>query len=497
MQKAVPVGVGAMAALLGLDYEAAVAVADEAAQGQVCQAANDNGGGQVVVSGDKAAVDRAVEIAKTKGAKRAMLLPVSAPFHCALMQPAADAMAKALADVTIKAPAAPLVSNVLAAPITDPDEIRRRLVEQVTGTVRWRESVAYMAGQGVTRFFEIGAGKVLSGLVKRIADGAVGVVGRRSRTTLPPPRMRWPLRRSRPERTEEKSIDVRSDWQDGARHRRDRRHRRRDRAGAACAGRDRCDFRHAARGAGCARRQARRARPCAALQSLRRPTRSRRWCRRRKQAMGQVDILVANAGITRDNLFVQLRDEDWDEVIKVNLTATFRLARAATKLMMRKRFGRIIAITSVVGVTGNPGQGNYTASKAGLIGMIKTLGAEYAKRNVTANCIAPGFIKTPMTDALNDKQRETILSKVPAARLGTPEDIAAAAVYLSSNEAGLRHRPDHSRQRRNGHDLSRYRRPCGAAERRFPRADRGLWSRLGKYDNRTSNGWAKNAIAGF
>ena len=154
-----------------------------------------------------------------------------------------------------------------------------------------------------------------------------------------------------------------------------------------------------------------------------------------EQAMGQVDILVANAGITRDNLFVQLRDEDWDEVIKVNLTATFRLARAATKLMMRKRFGRIIAITSVVGVTGNPGQGNYTASKAGLIGMIKTLGAEYARRNITANCIAPGFIATAMTDALNEKQRETILSKVPAARLGTPEDIAATAVFLSSNEA--------------------------------------------------------------
>jgi len=175
MQKAVPVGAGAMAALLGLDYDAAVAVANEAAQGQICQAANDNGGGQVVVSGDKAAVDRAVEIARTKGARRAMLLPVSAPFHCKLMQPAADVMAKALAEVTIGKPAAPLVSNVLASAVTEPDEIRRRLIEQVTGTVRWRESVAYMASNGVTRFFEIGAGKVLSGLVKRIADGAVGV----------------------------------------------------------------------------------------------------------------------------------------------------------------------------------------------------------------------------------------------------------------------------------------------------------------------------------
>jgi len=175
MQKAVPVGEGAMAALLGLDYDAAVAVAAEAAQGQICDAANDNGGGQVVVSGHRAAVDRAVEIAKGRGAKRAMLLPVSAPFHCRLMQPAADAMAEALAGVEIKVPVVPVVANVLAAPITAPDEIRRRLVEQVTGTVRWRESVAYMAANGVNLFVEIGAGKVLSGLVKRIADGAAGL----------------------------------------------------------------------------------------------------------------------------------------------------------------------------------------------------------------------------------------------------------------------------------------------------------------------------------
>jgi [acyl-carrier-protein] S-malonyltransferase len=175
MQKAVPVGTGAMAALLGLDFEQAVTVAGEAAEDQVCQAANDNGGGQVVVSGDKAAVERAVEIAKGKGARRAMMLPVSAPFHCSLMQPAADAMATALAGVTVKSPVVPVVANVLAKPIRDPADIVGALVAQVTGTVRWRDSISFMADAGVTRFCEVGAGKVLSGLVKRIAEGAIGV----------------------------------------------------------------------------------------------------------------------------------------------------------------------------------------------------------------------------------------------------------------------------------------------------------------------------------
>ncbi|WP_103122498.1 ACP S-malonyltransferase [Methylopila sp. Yamaguchi] len=174
MQKAVPVGAGAMAALLGLDLEAARAVAAEAAEGEVCQAANDNAPGQVVVSGAKAAVERAIAIAKTRGAKRAVLLPVSAPFHCALMQPAADVMAEALAGVKISAPKAPLVANVTASPLNDPEDIRKRLIEQVTGAVRWRESVGFMGSAGVTRFIEIGAGKVLAGLVKRNAEGATG-----------------------------------------------------------------------------------------------------------------------------------------------------------------------------------------------------------------------------------------------------------------------------------------------------------------------------------
>ncbi len=168
MQAAVPVGVGAMAALLGLDFDAVTEVAAEAAQGEVCQAANDNDPGQVVVSGHKAAVERAVDIAKARGAKRAVLLPVSAPFHCALMAPAADKMAEALANTTISAPAVPVVANVRAEAISDPNTIRQLLVEQVTGSVRWRESVQWMAANGVTDVWEIGAGKALSGMIRRI-----------------------------------------------------------------------------------------------------------------------------------------------------------------------------------------------------------------------------------------------------------------------------------------------------------------------------------------
>jgi 3-oxoacyl-[acyl-carrier protein] reductase len=154
-----------------------------------------------------------------------------------------------------------------------------------------------------------------------------------------------------------------------------------------------------------------------------------------EEKMEKLDILVANAGVNKDNLFVQLKDEDWDKVIAVNLTATFRMTRAAVSRMMRRRYGRVIGISSVVGFTGNPGQGNYTASKAGMVGMMKSVAAEYAKRNVTANCIAPGIIASAMTDKLNDKQREAIMGRVPAGKLGTPVDVAAAAVYLASDEA--------------------------------------------------------------
>ena len=178
MQEAVPVGVGAMAAILGLDVEAVTALAKDAAEGDVCQAANDNDPGQVVVSGHKAAVERAVAMAKERGAKRAMLLPVSAPFHCALMEPAAQVMKDALEEVPMDTPKVPIIANVRAEAVTGPEEIRALLVEQVTGSVRWRESVGYMARHGVTETWEIGAGKALSGMVRRIEkDIAVRNVG--------------------------------------------------------------------------------------------------------------------------------------------------------------------------------------------------------------------------------------------------------------------------------------------------------------------------------
>ena len=195
-----------------------------------------------------------------------------------------------------------------------------------------------------------------------------------------------------------------------------------------------------------------------------------------EKALGQLDILVANAGITKDNLFVALKDEDWDQVINVNLTSTFRLARAAVKGMMRRRFGRVIGITSVVGVTGNPGQANYTAAKAGMIGMFKSIGKEYAKRGVTANCVAPGFIATPMTDKLNDKQREAILQMVPAGRLGAGADVAAAVVYLASDEAAYVTGQTLHVNGGHGDDLTIGRGRCNAAP--FG------WSRLSKYVNR-------------
>ena len=179
-----------------------------------------------------------------------------------------------------------------------------------------------------------------------------------------------------------------------------------------------------------------------------------RLAKEAEAAMGEIDILVNNAGITRDNLSMRMKDEDWEQVLQVNLTGTFRLTRAVMRGMMKRRCGRMINITSVVGVTGNPGQANYAAAKAGLIGMSKSLAQELASRNITVNCVAPGFIATPMTDVLTDDQKKANPRPVPAGRLGTPDEIAAGVVYLAERRGGLRHRPDPAYQRRHGDDLT-------------------------------------------
>ena len=440
MQQAVPVGEGAMAALLGLDFETAQAVANEAAQGDVCEAANDNGPGQVVISGAKAAVERALDIAKAKGAKRALLLPVSAPFHCRLMQPAADVMAEALAKVTINAPVVPLVANVLAAPISDPAEIRappRRAGDRHGALARvdqlargqWQRPVcrnrrrqgavgacqahcargtdaecrhARRRGRG-DRASRLSAGRFAAKLTdeqgnqkevvmfdltgkRALVTGASGGIGRAIAQALHKQGATVAISGTRREALEALATELGTNV-------------------------------HVL--------------PC----NLSVAEEVETLVPRAEEAMGELDLLINNAGITRDMLFARLSDEAWQEVLDVNLTSAFRLTRAALRGMMRRRYGRIISITSIVAVTGNAGQGNYTASKAALIAMSKSLAQEVASRNITVNCVAPGFIETAMTDALNEKIRTALLERVPAKRLGSADDIASAVVYLASEEA--------------------------------------------------------------
>ena len=326
-------------------------------------------------------------------------------------------------------------ANVTAEPTSDPDTIRNQLVEQVTGMVRWRESVANMAEAGVEEFVELG-GKVLG------SDGQAHRARRQG--------------------------DERGD---------DRGHRS---AGEG----DRVMFdlsgmtalvTGASGGLGSAIAKAlagQGARLAVSgsnvekLESFPRRSRRRscraavqpvRWSRGRsarsaggRGAGGKLDILVNNAGVTRDNLLMRMKDEEFEEVIRINLDAAFRLMRAAARPMMKARFGRIISITSVVGVTGNPGQANYVASKAGLIGMTKAVAQELASRNITVNAVAPGFMTSAMTDALNDQQREAILARIPAGAMGSGDDIGAACGLSRVQGSRIRHRADASRQRRNG-----------------------------------------------
>ena len=379
MQKAVPVGVGAMAALLGLEFDVASAVAREAAQGQVCEAANDNGAGQVVVSGDKAAVERAVEIAKAKGAKRAMLLPVSAPFHCALMQPAADVMAEALAKVSVKRPLCRWSRMCWPSRSANRPRSSARLVAQVTGTVRWRELVAFMAQAGVQTFYEVGAGKVLSGLIKRIADGANAQRDWHRRTILRT--FNAGRKHVMFDLTDKTALVTGATGGIGAAIARALHGQG---ATVAISGTRREVLEALAA-------RAERSRACVAVRSGRQSrSRGSGAGRRREDAEARYPGRQCR-GHQRQSVCAiegrRLGSGDRGQSDR-DLPPDPRRGDAHDAPPLR---AAIIGITSVVGVTGNPGQGNYTASKAGMIGMMKSVAAEYAKRNVTANCIAPGI----------------------------------------------------------------------------------------------------------
>ena len=427
MQAAVPVGQGAMAALLGVGKDVAEKLAAEAAQGEVCQLANDNEPTQAVISGAKSAIDRAAQLAKAHGVRRFMPLNVSAPFHCALMQPAADAMAEALAKVDVKAPAVPLIANVLAAPISDPAEIKQRLVEQVTGTVRWRECVAAMAAEGVTDIYEIGSGKVLAGLAKRIvptlnATADRHAAGHRCRAV----RART-IEDIMFELTDKTALVTGATGGIGgaiarALHKQG--------ATVAISGRqtDKLEqlaaelgsrvhvlpLRSCRQGAGSQadRRGHRQARPARHPGQQRRPHQGQSVHGDEGRPVGRRDRRQPHLDLHADARGGAGHDARQDRL------------RPHHQHLLRQRHHR------------QPGQGNYAASKAGMIGMSKSLAREVASRGITVNCIAPGFISTPMTDALNEKQVATIKEAIPAQKFGTPADIAAACVYLAAPEAG-------------------------------------------------------------
>src|SRR5437867_616864 len=338
MQDAVPVGTGAMAAIMGLELAQVEVLCAETARGEVVEVANVNSPQQIVIAGHRAAVERAVALAADRGGKKSVMLPVSAPFHCALMRPAAERLATMLADVTILEPKIPVVRNVDGGISRTGAEVKDALLRQVASPVRWTACVQRLAAAGATTFVEVGPGRVLSALVKRIVEGARG---------------------------------------------------------------EDCD----------------------------------RLVDTAKQRFGRLDVLVNNAGITRDGLLVRMKDDDWDRVMETNLRGAFLMTRAAAKVMMRQKAGRIINIASVAGAMGNPGQANYSAAKAGLIGLTKSTARELAHWSILVNAVAPGPIETDMSAAIPEAAREALLAQVPLGRIGTAREVAEVVRFLAGDGA--------------------------------------------------------------
>ena len=436
MQAAVPPGEGAMAAVLGLDATAVeqVAAAAAAETGEVCAVANYNSPEQTVVAGTAAAVDRAAALASERGARRAIRLPVSAPFHCALMAPAQAVMAELLAATEFRDPAVPVVVNVDARPVTTGAAAREALVRQVTAPVRWVESVRRLAADGASTIVEVGPGKVLAGLVRRIApEVATAAVGELEEFRKLPGRPRggggWIVSGEAMLRLDGRTALV---------------------TGASRGIGEAIALRLAAQGARmvlAARNEDKLQAVAAAIVGaggealpwaldLAHPESVGERLSALPAEYTEIDVLVSNAGITADSLLARMSLEDWQRVLTVNLTGAFALSRELVRGMIRRRWGRIVSVSSVVGLMGNPGQANYAAAKAGLVGFSKSLARELASRSITVNVVAPGYIETEMTERLSEAVRGELTAAIPLRRIGRVEDVAAAVAYLASEEAG-------------------------------------------------------------
>ena len=422
MQEAVPLGKGAMAAILALPREQVVEICQQVNDtvGSV-QAVNFNCPGQIVIAGETAAVETAAEKMKEAGAKRAVMLPVSAPFHSRLMEPAAVRLKEELDKIQVNDAQIPVVANVTGKILTNASDIKESLVTQAANPVLWEDCVAEMVNFGVTRFVEVGPGKVLTGFTKKInkemelanvedipslektgfdkmhLEGKVALVTGASRG----------IGRAVAIQLAQSGADVAVNY-----------------SGSEAAAQETVDAILAlGRKAIKIKANVAHAEEVAAM------------VEETHKTFGHIDILVNNAGITRDGLLMRMKDEDFDAVIDINLKGVYLVTKAVSKIMMKQRSGRIINMTSVVGVMGNAGQANYAASKAGVIGFTKSCAKELASRGITVNAIAPGFINTDMTDVLPEKVKEAMVTQIPLGRMANPEEVAAVTTFLASDFA--------------------------------------------------------------
>ena len=411
MQEAVPVGKGSMIAVLGLkteDFDGLLNSLDK--KKGVCEIANDNAAGQIIISGNKDSVSSLQVLLKEKKIK-SIPLKVSAPFHCSLMKPASVKMQDKINNTKFHNPLFEIINNVTATPENDSSKIKKLLIEQIFSTVKWRQSILNMSEKGVQNFIEIGPGKVLTGMVKRtvkeancfsinsIADiknlidefknrkvlitGATGGIGNS---------------------LVEKFSDLGSTVM--------------------------------ATGTNEVKLNNLKKFPNILIEKFKLDEHDKieSFIELVNEKLNGIDILVNNAGITLDNLSIRLTEENWKKVLDINLTSSFLMCKYTIKKMLKK-YGKIVNITSIVGHTGNLGQANYAASKAGIVAFSKSLASEYAKKNININCVSPGFIKTDMTDKINEDFKKTLIGKIPSGDLGSGEDVSNCVAFLASDMA--------------------------------------------------------------